>query len=488
VPESELPNGQNMQNPGIPSPLGFPFRVHRVAISCHRLCGYFVVLSLLYACSVSGQIRKGTIGRGWRAAEPVACITGEEHRMLLDSISKIEVATPKSSQSEAFRLHWPLRRIPGFKGRDYYGISNFFDHNSLFPAVRDFFCGSRSYDLQGYNHNGTDIFLWPAFWRTMQEEQVDVVAAESGVIVLKTDGNFDQQCVWTNAQWNVVIIRHNDSLSTLYGHLKKNSLTSKSVGDSVTQGEYLGKVGSSGRSNGPHLHFELIRNNQSEDPYTGNCQPSASFWEAQRSYFDPQINLLETAAGMPVFPPCPQPEDLRTRDTFLLGDTVFLNAYFRDMRSGDSIGIWLERESGSVLDSLKEKAVFPEGFFDGAWWTWYFLMPDSGAGGWHRFHLSYQGNEDTARFFRLVPTQSQRKISFPFWKLMRHPERGTWEIQSSDPVTEIRIHDSFGRILRREMGNTREIRMPDIPGIYWIWAESKQSSRMFKVWSGIPGL
>ena len=129
-------------------------------------------------------------------------------------------------------------------------------------SVADCACGSRTYDLVGGGHRGTDIF--PLFgWRKLDNEEVIVVAAAPGTIVLKQDGNQDRSCgtlsvLLPNAsQWNAVSLRHADGSLTWYGHLKKNSLTPKKVGDTVDEGEYLGAVGSSGFSTGPHMHFEV---------------------------------------------------------------------------------------------------------------------------------------------------------------------------------------------------------------------------------------
>ena len=52
---------------------------------------------------------------------------------------------------------------------------------------------------------------------------------------------------------NVVIISHDGGLSTLYGH---QSRVAASNGQAVSQGDNIGFVGNTGRSTGPHLHFE----------------------------------------------------------------------------------------------------------------------------------------------------------------------------------------------------------------------------------------
>ncbi len=62
---------------------------------------------------------------------------------------------------------------------------------------------------------------------------------------------------------NFVIIRHTNNLKTVYAHMSKRLIKK---GDFVKQNDVIGLVGSTGRSTGPHLHFEVIENNKKIHP------------------------------------------------------------------------------------------------------------------------------------------------------------------------------------------------------------------------------
>jgi murein DD-endopeptidase MepM/ murein hydrolase activator NlpD len=62
---------------------------------------------------------------------------------------------------------------------------------------------------------------------------------------------------------NLVIIRHSEEYVTVYAHNKVNLVEERAW---VEKGQIIGKVGKTGRASGPHLHFEIRRNNKAMDP------------------------------------------------------------------------------------------------------------------------------------------------------------------------------------------------------------------------------
>jgi len=62
---------------------------------------------------------------------------------------------------------------------------------------------------------------------------------------------------------NAIVIKHDNGYETLYGHLSKMLVKQ---GDKIKQKDIIGLAGSTGRSTGPHLHFELIKNGKKIDP------------------------------------------------------------------------------------------------------------------------------------------------------------------------------------------------------------------------------
>ncbi len=81
-----------------------------------------------------------------------------------------------------------------------------------------------------------------------------VLAADSGTVILAG---------WNGGYGNCIVISHGNGITTLYGHLSSIIVSS---GQSVSQGQTIGYVGSTGNSTGPHLHWEVAVNGQQVNP------------------------------------------------------------------------------------------------------------------------------------------------------------------------------------------------------------------------------
>ena len=109
-------------------------------------------------------------------------------------------------------------------------------------------------------HSGVDISGGSGLGK------VNIIAAKDGIVVYPTSKS-PTNCESSNSlsscgggYGNYVIIQHSDGNYTLYAHLHKNTITVKE-GDSVSQGQVIAKMGTSGNSTGMHIHFEIREGN-----------------------------------------------------------------------------------------------------------------------------------------------------------------------------------------------------------------------------------
>ncbi len=287
-----------------------------------------------------------------------------------DKLSKLTLVPPP--------FIWPVKKSSGAAYNEVWSISNYVDHNSAYPnQLQDYNCGTRTYDTSsGYNHAGIDIFTWPFGWYQMDHNEAEVIAAAPGVIIAKSNGNYDRNCAFNSSTWNAVYVQHIDGSVAWYGHLKNNSLTSKSIGQAVNAGEYLGVVGSSGNSTGPHLHFEVYNSsNQLVDPYQGACNtwPSAtqSWWQVQKNYNNPKINSVSSHSGEVILNNgCGVQETTLFKNQFNTGEGVFIYSFLSDIAAGSPVNIQLLRPDNSVAYS--QTFNMPQ-FYSASYWYWNFV-------------------------------------------------------------------------------------------------------------------
>ncbi len=251
------------------------------------------------------------------------CITPAQYafvqKQCTDNINKLGLNKSAKNNTLTTSLNWPLKAADGFDDCGFYVITAYVDQNTAATAIQDWNCGSNTYDT----HQGTDIAITPYPFYKMDNNQVQVIAAAPGTILYKSDGHFDKNCAGNNDTANYIIIQHSDGSQAHYWHMKKNSVTSKTVGQTVATGEYLGIVGSSGSSSGPHLHFEVWSGNTPNtlnDPFAGTCNTlnANSWWAAQKPYTEPAVIKASVNTTDIVVPNCPTTETPNESDTFAI--------------------------------------------------------------------------------------------------------------------------------------------------------------------------
>ena len=115
---------------------------------------------------------------------------------------------------------------------------------------------------------------------------INVIASKSGKVIYPTNSSqtaYEDNGYYGNPDGggfgNYVMIEHNDGTTTVYAHLAKNSITVM-AGQTVSQGQVIGKMGHSGSSTGTHLHFEVRVNGSRVDPLNyvsaSNTRPGVS--------------------------------------------------------------------------------------------------------------------------------------------------------------------------------------------------------------------
>lgn len=114
----------------------------------------------------------------------------------------------------------------------------------------------------------TGNFVWPAYGRITQgyrwyHPAVDIANRDGGSI-LAADAGTVKVAGWSSSGYgNHVIIDHNNGYTTLYAHLSSLAVQ---AGQNVGRGAVLGQMGSTGRSTGTHLHFEIMAPGGKVDP------------------------------------------------------------------------------------------------------------------------------------------------------------------------------------------------------------------------------
>ena len=136
--------------------------------------------------------------------------------------------------------------------------------------------GMRKHPISGYNamHKGVD-FAAPT--------GTPIVAAGSGVVT---------KSGWLGSYGRYIRIRHNGTYDTAYAHMSKIA-RGVTRGARVEQGQIIGYVGSTGRSTGPHLHYEILVNNRKVNPMTVSLPTGERIPPELLEDFKAQVDMVE---------------------------------------------------------------------------------------------------------------------------------------------------------------------------------------------------
>ena len=137
--------------------------------------------------------------------------------------------------------------------------------------------GMRRHPVTGYNamHRGVDF---------QAPRGTPIVAAGSGVV---------QKAGWFGNYGRYIRIRHTGRYATAYAHMTRiaDGIT---PGTRVRQGQVIGYVGSTGRSTGPHLHYEVLVNNKQVNPMTVKLPSGEALNSTDLASFAKVVESIET--------------------------------------------------------------------------------------------------------------------------------------------------------------------------------------------------
>jgi murein DD-endopeptidase MepM/ murein hydrolase activator NlpD len=212
----------------------------------------FKLLSVLFVSIILGScahmIRSGQYIE-WTAQDTLESVASE----FKTSASAIEAHNVGRTFSAGQRIFVPTtagimgpKLARGLASKKHYSTEDFMNSGDfLWPVPSASRISSEFGPRWGRHHDGIDI---PA------RSGAHIVAAQDGVVV--HSGTM-------NGYGNIIVISHPKGLFTVYAHNKKNMVRASQV---VHRGQVIGQVGSTGRSSGPHLHFEVRHDSRALDP------------------------------------------------------------------------------------------------------------------------------------------------------------------------------------------------------------------------------
>ena len=427
------------------------------------------------------------------------CITTQEYAALNkevnDNLKKLALNKIANKNVLTTSLLWPLKLATGFTQCEYHFIGAYVDQNTATTTIQDYDCGTNTYD----GHHGTDIAIWPYSLYKMDNNQIEVIAAATGTIIQKNDGNFDRNCGSNTLTANSIIIQHADGTYALYWHMKNGSVTTKAVGQTVVAGEKLGVVGSSGSSSGPHLHFEVwagSTNTTYKDPFSGTCNllNATSWWASQRPHSEPAIMKTSVHPTDITLATCPNSDVPNESNSFVVpfqGPGLaagYAKYYFfwRDLPASSIISLQILNPNGSTFNN------------------WNYTVPNNNKvsyfgsskllptiDGTYTFEASYNGIACSKTFTITHTLGISDIVNAAYFKVYPNPVYDTFFIMANgidNGNYSFALTNSIGQIIKKEKTNIennkleKTISIADLSeGIYFLIVDCAKSRIVKKI-------
>lgn len=365
--------------------------------------------------------------------------------------------------------------VEGIENKDWF-IVNYMDQDTNAGQIADYQCGILTYD----GHNGTDFVIRDF---SQMDSGVYVLAAADGRVSFTRDGEFDRSKQQdTGGYGNYISINHGDSLYTLYAHLKKNSLL-VNIDDSVTQGQRIAMVGSSGKSTDPHCHFEVYKNGIIVDPFGKLCegQPEVPAMIVFLPQYDNDLqyissNVASGILGLDSVRENPHQSYFTTRDSFI---TYWVHGL--SIGGGNILRTDWYQPSGALwsshLDSL------PENF---RYWYYYThisgpaVQPNMPLGSWKvRFFVQDQPFDSLTFEIRQLSVKLQQEQ-----RLVISPNPARDYVFIDGEYKEVKMFDELGRAMKlgvSSYGDKVKVYWHGIPsGVYHLQMKSERGTISIK--------
>lgn len=146
------------------------------------------------------------------------------------------------------------------------------------PAIQPVSNKDLKRTASGYGYRSDPVYHVTKFHQGMD------FACDTGTPVYATGGGTVTFAKWETGYGNMIVIDHGFGYVTRYAHLSKIIVKK---GQKVSRGEEIGAVGSTGKSTGPHLHYEVLVNNKNVNPV------NYYFMDIDAQQYDEMIQLAE---------------------------------------------------------------------------------------------------------------------------------------------------------------------------------------------------